>query len=275
VARAFRRHAAGATFAVLLALTPLFVRNDTSDANNIPALLWLAAGLSLWQAFLAGRASLNLAAAACAVAVTALAAVTLAHLVARWRRAALVAGALVAASAVPTAWTLWAPTNDDEEERLIRDALRVVPARPFVLVRLSSSDRDTSTASRLTHDHFPEYLFTPPVRRGTVLSIEGWEQRSPGVDATAEAYYYQGVRCYARFRFTGTPPPRGDNLQPACERMRRRYELHLVIEREIVNRGDVWLSYYGDAPTLRVGLFRIGAPRPEAAAESPAASSEG
>jgi hypothetical protein len=33
--------------------------------------------------------------------------------------------------------------------------------------------------------------------------------------------------------------------------------LEPVFERVIPNRGDVWLEYYGDAPTLKVGLYRI------------------
>ena len=45
--RLFEDRTTGAVAAVLLALVPLFVRNDTSDANNVPALLWLMGGLLL------------------------------------------------------------------------------------------------------------------------------------------------------------------------------------------------------------------------------------
>jgi hypothetical protein len=39
--------------------------------------------------------------------------------------------------------------------------------------------------------------------------------------------------------------------------MRRDFLLEPVIEEEVPNRGDVWLDYYGDSPTLRLGLYRI------------------
>lgn len=50
--RLLRDARAGAAFALLVAFTPLFVRNDTSDANHVPVLWWLMGGLVLWDEFL-------------------------------------------------------------------------------------------------------------------------------------------------------------------------------------------------------------------------------
>ena len=48
-ARLFEDRRAGALAALFVAVVPLFVRNDTSDANNVPILLWLVAGLVLLE----------------------------------------------------------------------------------------------------------------------------------------------------------------------------------------------------------------------------------
>jgi hypothetical protein len=42
---------AGVLTAWMVALMPLFIRNDNSDANNIPLLWWLFGGFVLWEAF--------------------------------------------------------------------------------------------------------------------------------------------------------------------------------------------------------------------------------
>lgn len=408
---------AGAAFAVLLALTPLFIKNDNSDANHVPCLLWLAGGLVLqaeWsatgarEALLAGLGLLAtaaigrpempilvplfaLAAAACAppprerlrdpvlyigllvaallvlphalhvrastdmlasrsalpgfgldrlrdlgrlmlhrntvldprlypvalvplavlglavrdpavrrgrialallvpvalgvysldlcranmarvhvpgaLVVTMLAAAGLARAFARLpspiARAAI--ALLLVASAVPTAARLWAPTNEQAEEALVRESLDRLPAGPYTLVRMAREDRDpASPGSEFTHHHFPDYLVRPPAGTGRVSSIGDWMAEP---DLAAPAFFYLGVRCYAEFRADGTPPPRGDALQPACARMRERWDLEPVVEHDLPNRGDVWIEYYGDAPSLRVGLYRI---RPKTGTTAPA-----
>jgi hypothetical protein len=43
--------------------------------------------------------------------------------------------------------------------------------------------------------------------------------------------------------------------------MHDRFVLEPVLERVVPNRGDVWLEYYGDAPALRLSLYRVR-PRP-------------
>ncbi len=165
-------------------------------------------------------------------------------------------GVAIVASAVPTALVLWAPTNEQTEERLIRAALATIPRQQsFVLVRVGWTDRvRESAAGSFTHQHFPDYLFEPPNRAGAVRAIADW-QADP--DWSRPAYFYVGMRCYAQWRPAGTPPPRGENVLPACETMRRRFTLEPLIERTVDNRGDVWLEYYGDASRLRLGLYRI------------------
>jgi hypothetical protein len=178
-----------------------------------------------------------------------------------WSRIVVVA--FVAVSALPSALLLWAPTNEQAEEELIRASLKELPAGRFTLVRIGADDHDRSRTTGFTHYHFPDYLVVHPARDGLVLPIRAWEDR-PNFDAPA--YFYAGVRCYASMRPEGAPPPSGDNLQAPCARMAERFTLEPVVERAIPNRGDVWLDYYGDSPTLRLGLYRI---RPRAPPSKP------
>lgn len=166
---------------------------------------------------------------------------------------------VTAASAAPTAFTLWAPTNEQAEEDFLREALAALPRGPFTWVRVDRADRDRrSPGSDFTHHHFPDYLLRPPAAEGRVSSVLDWVDAP---DRDRPAYFYWGMRCYAEFRPAGTPPPRGEALQPACAKMRDRFVLEPVIERTVPNRGDVWLEYHGDAPELRLGLYRIGPSR--------------
>jgi hypothetical protein len=408
---------AGAVFALLLALVPLFIKNDNSDANQVPALFWLAGGLVLWDEYLEGgeggpllgalsllalssiarpempalvpalvalatvalahnrvepenvpartrlsdpRLLVGVAVAAALVvphalhvarsadlllerdslpgwslarvralgwflaarntllsptlypvALVPLAALSLAERDAAARRRRLVVAAMalvallpyvvdlcranmarvhvpaalfatmlaaagavrlwdrargvlprvalvvaVAGTAVPTALRLWRPTNEQAEEVFLREAIARLPrSGGYTLVRLAREDRDRAHPDAdFTHHHFPDYLVRPPVGGGNVSSATDWMAQP---DFAAPAFFYWGMRCYAEFRPEGTPPPRGEALQPACRAVRERFRLEPVIEREVANRGDVWLEYYGDAPTLRLGLYRI------------------
>jgi hypothetical protein len=47
-ARLFGSARVGAVTAMAIAVTPLFIRNDNSEANNVPTLWWLFGGLLLW-----------------------------------------------------------------------------------------------------------------------------------------------------------------------------------------------------------------------------------
>jgi hypothetical protein len=410
-ARILRSPRAGAVFAALVALTPLFIKNDASDANQVPCLWWLFGGLVLWEEYLDTGARPALAAAvplvalaanarpemplllpvlfglltlglprsphlrrrevALAMLVTALLVVPHARHVlgaataleerdslpgasaggmkrllwavvtentvltpslypvalallaliglaepialkgarAAWRsRVAIAAAAVIAlamygldlcranmarvhvpgallltmlaaaavaslwehgkhvvllggvalaiaGSAVPTAITLWAPTNEQAEEDFMRVALARLPREAYTLVRMDRADRDRSSpGSDFTHHHFPDYLVRPPAGPGRVSSIVDWIDQP---DFDRPAYFYLGMRCYAEFRGGSAPRPHGDAMQGACKRMRERFALEPVVETTVPNRGDVWLEYYGDAPHLQMGLYRI------------------
>jgi hypothetical protein len=161
-------------------------------------------------------------------------------------------GVAVLGAAMPGAVKLWAPTNEQAEEDFLQQALPRLPLRErFTLVRIAREDRVGSDA---THFHFPDYLLRPPMAEGRASSIQDWMSEP---DWSSPAYFYLGMRCYADFRDEGTPPPHGEHEQPACRKMRERFALEPVLEEQLPNRGDVWLDYYGDAPTLRLGLYRI------------------
>ncbi|MFO0755166.1 MAG: glycosyltransferase family 39 protein [Byssovorax sp.] len=158
----------------------------------------------------------------------------------------------VIGSAIPTGVMLWKPTNEQAEEDFLQEALPRLPLRDrFTLVRIAREDRVGSDA---THFHFPDYLLHPPVAEGRVSSIRDFMAEP---DFASPAYFYLGMRCYADFRDEGTPPPAGTHEQPACAKMRERFTLTPVIEKDLPNRGDVWLDYYGDAPTFHLGLYKI------------------
>jgi hypothetical protein len=174
-------------------------------------------------------------------------------------RAALAAA--VAATIVPTAIALYQPTNEQAEEDFIRAAVAELPRGEFTLVRVGWEDRDRDAdALGGTHHHFPDYLLAADGRRGTPRTVAAWVRRP---DWRSPAYFFAGVRCFARFRGE-EPVPSGDNLQPGCARMRQEFVLEPVLEWEVPNRGDVWINYYGDAPTLTLGLYRIVSWRHEA-----------
>ncbi|MBI5482440.1 MAG: glycosyltransferase family 39 protein [Deltaproteobacteria bacterium] len=193
-----------------------------------------------------------------ALFATILAADGLAWVWARFRSTRVLLCAAVAGAAIPTALVLWRPTNEQTEERFLRRALGELPTSRHTLIRQGRVDRGGDAGSAAsTHDHFPDYLVRPPVGRATMATVRDWVDHP---DYGAPAFFYQGMRCYAAFQ-AGAGRPRGDNLQPACARMRRDFRLDPVLEEEVVNHGNVWLDYYGDAPTLRLGLYRV-LPRP-------------
>jgi hypothetical protein len=171
-----------------------------------------------------------------------------------------IAAALFTATAAPSAAKLFAETNEQTEESLIREAVaRLLRDAEYTFVRFARADRDLSSkGSDSTHQHFPDYLLRPPQGRALVSSFRDWIDQ-PSFDRPA--FVFVGLRCYAEFRDEGTKPPHGAALQPACAELRERFELEPVFERDVRNYGDVWLEYYGDAPTFRVGLYRVRALR--------------
>lgn len=197
--------------------------------------------------------------------VTLVAAAGLSSLLARvpWLSARVLVGlgfaAAVLPDAVASARTLWAPTNEQAEESFLRAAISRVPSGRLTMVRIGHGDRVIVPGrSEYTHDHFPDYLIRPPVGEARTSTIREWIEHP---DWSAPVFFYSGMRCYARMRPPAMPVPRGDNYQEACRMMHDRFVLEPVLERVVPNRGDVWLEYYGDAPALRLSLYRVR-PRP-------------
>lgn len=162
--------------------------------------------------------------------------------------------ALVLATALPSTATLWAPTNEATEERLIQATAAALPPGDLLLLRPGPEDRRQRPESRFTHYHFPDYLFLPPARDAMVRPLSGFIQNP---DFFVPTWFFRGMRCYADFRPRGEPPPPGSDELPACRAMAERFHLDPIIEWQVPNRGDVWIDYYGDAPTLTVGLYRV------------------
>lgn len=178
----------------------------------------------------------------------------------RGRAPRLLLGAAVLALLAPawrrSAQTLWAPTNEQAEEEFLRAAIARLPRDGrFTYVRIGHGDREIIPGrSEYTHDHFPDYLLAPPWGRAQKRTIREWIERP---DFSRPVYFFSGTRCFARMRPPALPVPRGDNHQPACQQMHELFSLEPVYTRAVPNRGDVWLEYYGDAPTLRLTLYRV------------------
>lgn len=155
-----------------------------------------------------------------------------------------------------TALYLWRHTNEQTEESFIRQVQIQLPKGPYTLVRLGSDDRVPKLVGResTTQLHFPDYLFAPPTGQARIVSISAWLERP---DRSVAAYFYAGVRCYAHWRPDGVPAPHGSNEHPACARMRKDAKMVPILQTEVQNDGDVWLNHYGDAKTLKLGLFRV------------------
>ncbi|MFH1532826.1 MAG: glycosyltransferase family 39 protein [Pseudomonadota bacterium] len=175
----------------------------------------------------------------------------------RWGHGALVAA--IALTAIPTGVTLFAPTNGDHEESLFAEARARLPTRPHTLVVRWDGDHASGDESgRRTHLHLPGYWFQPPGGSSWLRSIQQWMVTE---DLSQPTFFLRTVRCYARFRAWEAPPAEGENLCEPCRRILEGYDLRPVFEREVPNRGNVWINYYGDAPTLTLGLYEILGPR--------------
>jgi len=251
--------------------------NTLLESTLYPAILLPAAALALWPRETRRDRAVLVVLATVAVATysldlcranmarvhilgslfaTMLAAAGLAEATARWGRGRLALALLVVVPfAVPTGLNLWQPTNEDAEERLIRAAVAALPQTSVRFVRLADDDgsHDPSQVWR-THRHFPDYLVQDAAPDSTLESI-GSFLRNPSFERPV--YAFLGYRCYAEFRQDGVPPPHGDNQQPACQRLHEGFALQPVVQEDAHNYGDVWLNYYGDATTLRVGLYRV------------------
>ncbi len=169
--------------------------------------------------------------------------------------------AAIGATALPTAYRLFAPTNEATEDALIRDAAEAMPEAPFIIVRPHYADRRERPNSfgGITHYHFPDYLFLPPARLGSPRSMTDF-LAEPTYDPPT--FFYRGLRCYAVLRGPHDPPPGGRDEHPLCARMVDEFQLDPVFETKATNYGDLWIPYYPASPTLTVGLYRVSGPAP-------------
>ncbi|MFH1529137.1 MAG: hypothetical protein ABIK09_00205 [Pseudomonadota bacterium] len=191
-------------------------------------------------------------------------------------------GVLVLGSALPSIPSLFAPTNELQDERFFRRAVAALPDTPICLVRIGPGD---SPPRGRTHRYHPDYLVTPPNREGQVSGIAAWEAKRSGGCADA-AYFYLGLLCYAEESTGGphgvpervvqarclwgedcwraffvhhedaTAPPRRP-LVSACAHILDEGRPVPVLEEDLPNVGDNEFGYYPEVPTFRVGLYRL------------------
>jgi len=188
----------------------------------------------------------------------------------------LVGSGILAANLVWTVPGLWAPTNADDEEQLLRDARRLLPAdEPFILVRRGYDDQPVE---RL-HLYYPDYWFEPPMRPGLAVGPD-WFRKTDVAGRTA--YFLLGTRCYMR--------PCGEtSIHPACRRMLESYRLEPLVERTVpvrrlpvdrAVRPDQDLDFpwcLSERDEMKIGLYKVvGATRkPADAAADPVTGADG
>lgn len=187
--------------------------------------------------------------------------VTLASLHAqRGRRVAGLAAALIVLSAMPTAFALWAPTNEDEEETFLRDAIALLPPEPVCFVRIDTND---PPPHHKAHRYFPDYLLRPPNRRDRVFGMTAWTHGRPSEPDACPggAYAVQSLQCYIDFEGPDerpTEPDGGAQPHASCRAFRERFGGEVLLERALPNHGDNEFGYYPDnASHFDAALYRL------------------
>ncbi len=172
----------------------------------------------------------------------------------------LIVGLLLLATALPTVMPHWRTTNEDEEERFLRQVFERLPAEPVCLLRL---DGDDDPAPGKVHRDFPDYLAVPPMRQDHLSGLRAWQNNPEGA-CPGGVYLVHGLRCYARA--DGQRPDGGarerDDTGPirACADLLKGHAWRPVFEYEVANHGDNEFGYYPDEPTFRLGLYRLDQP---------------
>lgn len=179
-----------------------------------------------------------------------------AALTASWladKRPALGALAVVAwlLSAAPTAFVLWAPTNEDTDQALFERAATLLPAdTPYTLALLASTDAPDAPG-HFTHRHAPTYLY-PAADVVPLAALAG----TTGDDASP-AYFLQTTSCYAEIGRKGSG---SEGLLDACAAIHTHFRLEPVFVEAVPNRGNPVhqeLGYYGPDEHFEVGLWRV------------------
>ena len=178
------------------------------------------------------------------------AAIGAAALLSRWpqrrRRAAACLCVLFAASAAVTVHTVFRPTNQDLEERVLRKLTSHLPAHPACVLRLGDAD---PPAPGDVHRYHPDYPWRAAGHR--VFDLRDLQSAQ---DSCREVYAVQGLRCYARSRHSAQKT----GLVAACRRLQRDANLvPLWGERVPVGEEDPFYWWRGQQ-TFDVGVFRVG-----------------
>jgi hypothetical protein len=158
-----------------------------------------------------------------------------------------------------TSW-LYAPTNADAEEVLLRATEEAIDGEGICLATLDT--RDAPPRGK-TPRAWPSYLFTGrdrPLRLLGLGEVKGARGICPG-----GIYALLGMRCYMALRDEESeqPPPRGSPRVQGCSEFMSRWELEEVVGFDARNHGDVAYPMYPDGETLPIGLYKVlkeGAP---------------
>ncbi|MEY3012939.1 MAG: hypothetical protein RIT45_1674, partial [Pseudomonadota bacterium] len=147
-------------------------------------------------------------------------------------------------SAVATLPRVFEPSNQQLEEQLFREALRMLPPQPACVQRLGDHD---PPYGREVHRYHPDYLFRAAGHR--VLDL----REDPARFGCRETFVLLGTRCYARDRDTPTQP--GPNR--SCRAVRARHRLVPLWEREQPVLWDDPFTWWRQQEHFRVGVYRI------------------
>lgn len=154
---------------------------------------------------------------------------------------------LVAALVLTAAGTLprvLQPSNQQLEEQLFREAMRMLPPEPACVQRLGDHD---PPYGREVHRYHPDYLFRAAGHR--VLDLRD----DPAGKGCRQTFVLLGTRCYARDRDTPTQP--GPNR--SCRAVRARHRLVPLWEREQPVLWDDPFTWWRQQEHFRVGVYRI------------------
>jgi hypothetical protein len=166
-----------------------------------------------------------------------------------WTNTAIAFGICVASAfTVPH---LLAPSNADEEEALIREALEHLTQPDSCLVTIGFSDPPSPGK---TQRHFPHYLFSD----ATVLNLS--QYASQAEYCTGDRLALLGTRCYMHLRTSEDQPAPSDGELETCRQFRKEIPLETIVEHEISNRRTFTFPMYPNRETLTLGLYRLGPP---------------
>lgn len=146
---------------------------------------------------------------------------------------------------------MFKPTNEDVEEQIWRDAIKMLPDEARCLAVMGYGDEPPAEK---TPRHNPLYLLRDRHAHVDVSHLDGIAEAS---GCKEQHYALLGLRCYADLREDGRPQPQGDAPLPVCERVLQEQVVEPVFERRVTNHGDLAFELYPTGTDLRVGLFRV------------------